>query len=219
VTRWTLVGASTEYTVAVDDSGSWLGLVAWGPHGVNEGPSPLAFHGPPQYMTRGDVAAVEYATDGTRPFLGADLVVIAADGTRSVSWQFARATDENGLLRAIFVDEVTGLEVGQCYRYAPGTDVIERWTEVHNGGTDRLSLGLLGSAAFTVPTPHGARLSYLSGQWSQEFTPQTVEQNRGRFEIGSDQGVTGHQFSPYLAVNDQCDLGATGSPPTRTRPG
>jgi len=216
---WTIVGAHTEYTVAVDDSGSWLELIAWGAHGVSEGPSPLAFHGRPQYMTRGDVAAVEYATDGQRPFLGADLVVIAADGTRSVSWRFVDAqfadaervdaAQPDGGLRATFADEVSGLRVVQCYRFAPGTDVIERWAEVHNDGTAVLRLEVLGSAGFNVPTPHGARLSYLCGQWSQEFTPETVEQSRGRFEIGSGQGVTGHQFSPYLAVNDQGDLNAT----------
>jgi len=207
--RWTIAGARTEYTVAVGESGQWLELVAWGPHGVSEGPSPLAFHGRPQYVTSGDVAAVEYATDGQRPFLGADLVVTAGDGSRSVSWALEDVVVVDAGLRATFVDVVTGLRAVQCYRFAPGTDVVERWVELHNGGGSTLRLESLGSAGFSVPTPHGARLSYLCGQWSQEFTPASVEQSRGRFEIGSSQGVTGHQFSPYLAVNDSRDPGPT----------
>src|SRR5882724_12160761 len=118
---WTLTGAGTEYTVAA--TGSWLELVAWGPHGVSDGPSPFGFHGRVQYMTRGDVAAVEYATDGLRPFLGADLVVEAEDGTRSFSWDLVDVDPSDGGLRATFLDALHGLRVEQHYRFAPGTDV------------------------------------------------------------------------------------------------
>ena len=196
---WTLAGAGTEYTVALGGSRRWLELVAWGPRGVGAGPSPLAFHGRVQYMTEGDVAAIEYATGGQRPFLGADLVL--ADD-RALSWEFAAAAPGRDDLRVTFTDPLTGLRAVQCYRFAPGTDVIERWVELHHDGTSPLRIAELGSAGFCVPTPGGARLSYLSGQWSQEFTPTTVELARGRFEIGSAQGVTGHQFAPYLAVDN-----------------
>jgi alpha-galactosidase len=194
---WTLTGATTEYTVR--QAGRFLELVAWGPHGVSDGPSPYAFHGRVQYLTAGDVAAIEYATDGLRPFLGPDLVLADA---RSAYWDFEGAVAEHGSLRATFTDPVTGLRVVQCYRFAPGTDVIERWAELENTGDAPIRIAELGSAGFNVPTPHGAHLTYLCGQWSQEFTPATVELTRGRFEIGSGQGVTGHQFSPYLAVGN-----------------
>jgi alpha-galactosidase len=200
---WTLTGATTEYTVTAGPA--WLSLYAWGPHDVSAGPSPLDFHGRVQFMTAGDVTAVEYATDGLRPFLGADLVLDA----RSSSWDFGSVDLDGDGLRATFLDPVTGLRAVQCYRFAPGTDVIERWVTLHNDGSASLGVLELGSAGFNVPTPHGARLTYLCGQWSQEFTPASHRQSRGRFEIGSSQGVTGHQFSPYLAVNDGLDDGPT----------
>jgi alpha-galactosidase len=198
---WTLRGATTEYIVR--RSGRLLELVAWGPHGVGDGPSPLDFHGRVQYMTPGDVAAVEYAPDGLRPFLGADLVL----DTRSVYWDVDAVTLVDGTLEATCVDGVTGLRAVLHYRFAPGTDVIERWVTVHNDGDTVLRIVDAGSAGFSVPTPHGARLTYLCGQWSQEFSETSHEQQRGRFEIGSAQGVTGHQFSPYLAVGDRLDTG------------
>jgi alpha-galactosidase len=198
---WTLTGATTEY--AVRQSGRFLELVAWGPHGVGAGPSPLAFHGRVQYMTPGDVAAVEYAPDGLRPFLGADLVL----ETRSVYWELLTVEEADGL-HATFFDDVTGLRAVQHYRFAPGTDVVERWVTLHNDGGTALRVAELGSAGFNVPTPHGAHLTYLCGQWSQEFTETSHDQQRGRFEIGSSQGVTGHQFSPYLAVSDRLDTAA-----------
>jgi alpha-galactosidase len=202
---WTLSGATTEYTVALGAGGQWLELVAWGPRGISVGPSPLAFHGRPQYMTPGDVAALEYATDGLRPFLGPDLVL---DGARSASWSSEHIEASGDGLRATFADPVTGLRAVQCYRVVPGTDVIERWVELTAGDTG-VRVDRLGSAAFSVPTPHGARLTYLSGQWAQEFTETVTEIERGRFAIGSSQGVTGHQFSPYLAVNDRRNPDAT----------
>jgi len=195
-TAWTLRGATTEYTVR--RAGSWLELVAWGPHGVSDGPSPLDFHGKVQYMAAGDVAAVEYVPDGLRPFLGPDLVL----ATRSTYWELAGVAEVAGGLRATFADRVSGLRAETHYRFAPGTDVIERWVTLHNDGPAEVSVVELGSAGYCVPTPAGARLTYLCGQWSQEFTETAHVQRRGRFEIGSAQGVTGHQFSPYLAVGD-----------------
>jgi alpha-galactosidase len=198
---WTLTAATTEYTVALDAHRRWLELVAWGPHGISDGPSPLAFHGKVQYMTPGDAAAVEYAPDGTRPFLGADLVLASG---RAASWTPASAEPVGGGLVVTGTDEVTGLRVEQHYRVVPGTDVIERWVVLTAAG-DPVTIERLGSAGFCVPTPSGAALTYLSGQWAQEFTETVTELPRGRFEIGSAQGVTGHQFSPYLAVADRLD--------------
>jgi alpha-galactosidase len=194
---WTLRGVSTEYTVAA--RGDRIDLVAWGPHGVSVGPSPFDFSGKVQYMLPGDVAAVEYAADGQRPFLGADLAVAGSVLTLALA-DVAFLPDDG--LRARFSDPLTGLVVTLRWRFAPGTDVIERWAVVENSGDAPVDLSRLGSAGFTVPTPSGATLSYLWGQWAQEFTPASVRLARGRFEIGSAQGVTGHQFSPCLAVEN-----------------
>ncbi|MFI5889942.1 alpha-galactosidase [Actinoplanes sp. NPDC051513] len=189
---WTITGASTEYTI-----GDQLTLHAWGPHGVSDGPSPYSFSGKVQYLLRGDVAAVEYAPDGERPFLGADLAVAGEVLTLALG----EVAFDDGL-RADLHDERTGLSLTLRWRFAPGTDVVERWAVVHNGGDAPVALTRLGSAGFSVPTPSGATLHYLWGQWAQEFTPASVRLTRGCFEIGSAQGVTGHQFSPYLAVEN-----------------
>ncbi|MEV0715238.1 alpha-galactosidase [Asanoa sp. NPDC050611] len=192
---WTIAGASTEYAVAA--TGDRIDLVAWGPHGVGDGPSPFAVHGKVQYMLPGDVAAVEYAPDGLRPFLGADLAVAG----HALTWRLDSVLETDGLA-ATFADEVSGLRVALRWRFAPGTDVVERWAVVHNDGPSPVTLTRLGSAGFCVPTPGGAELSYLCGQWAEEFTPASTRLTRGRFEIGSAQGVTGHQFAPYLAVDN-----------------
>jgi alpha-galactosidase len=198
---WTLTGAATEYTVALPVHGRWLELVAWGPHGISAGESPYAFHGRVQYLTAGDVAAVEYAPDGQRPLAGADLTT----EPHGVTWTCRDVRVEPGALAFTFVDDLTGLRAVQHYRLAPDGDVVERWVALTNMSTVDIRLVEPGSGGFAVPTPHGARLHSLTGQWAREFTTSTVDLDRGRYEVGSAQGVTGHQYAPYLAVADARD--------------
>jgi alpha-galactosidase len=204
--NWTLRGEHTEYTVALPEHGRWLELVSWGPHGVSDGPSPVSYAGPTPFLTAGDVAPIEYATDADRPFAGPDLIVETGSGDRRVSWRFQRAAIDDDRLRVTFADPVTGLHADLCYRLPTGTDVVERWVELTNTGPTVLRLARAGSAGFCVPTPHGARLTYLWGQWAHEFQAEHVDLGHGRFHIGSAQGVPGHTFAPWLAVRDRAEI-------------
>ncbi|WP_326567080.1 alpha-galactosidase [Amycolatopsis rhabdoformis] len=200
--RWTLELESTSYTVALEPGNRWLELVAWGPRGVEHGPSPLANRGDVHFITDADAAPVEYAPRGLRPFSGADLAV-AGDSW----WRFEADESTSTELRLAFVDSVTGLRAVQCYRAEPGTDVLSRWVEFTNTGASSLQIERLGSAGVTVATgAHGARLTYLTGQWSQEFTRRSTVLEAGSFRMESRFGVPGHQYVPWLAVQD------TGSP-------
>lgn len=182
--------ATTTYTVAVVDD--LPQLAAWGPSGVEDGPSPLANLGRVHFITEADAAPVEYAPSGMRPFFGADL------GCES-RWRF---TGASGNLALSFRDDVTGLDTVLHYKPAPGTDVVLRWVELTNTGTAPLEFDRLGSAGFCVPTVGGARLTFLSGQWAQEFTRRELMLPAGRFAIGSRYGVPGHNYAPWLAVQD-----------------
>ncbi|MFI7608373.1 alpha-galactosidase [Micromonospora sp. NPDC049366] len=203
--RWTLRGTHTEYTVTLPAHGRWLELHAWGPHGVGEGPSPVAYDGPVPFLTAGDAAPVEYATDADRPFTGADLVVETEGGDRRVRFDFVEAAHDpdGGTLAVTFADPVTGLRALLRYAVPAGTDVVRRWVELTNTGTGPLRLARAGSAGFCVPTPHGALLSHQWGQWAQEFQLDHVDLGHGAFTIGSSQGVPGHLHLPWLAIRDR----------------
>ncbi|MET1072727.1 MAG: alpha-galactosidase [Umezawaea sp.] len=197
MTRWTLAMATTTYTVGLPEHEGWLEHVAWGPTGVEHGPSPVANTGRTPYMTSADGAPVEYVPFGLRPFTGADLVL-----DQEVFWRFdgaSEATDTS--LRLAFADDVTGLRAALCYRTSPSTDVLLRWVELTNGGRDELRVNQVDSAGFCVPVD-SARLTFLTGRWAREFQREQVILPAGRFEIGSTQGVPGHQFAPWLAVQD-----------------
>ncbi|SEQ20081.1 alpha-galactosidase [Lentzea albida] len=194
--RWTLRMATTSYTVAVEPGGRWAELVAWGPHGVEQGPSAYANLGDIHFITEADAAPVEYAPRGRRPFTGADLEV---DGD---SWPtFEGASEVDGVLRLAFADEVAGLRTVLCYRPEPGVDVLARWVEVTNTRGEPVRLTRIGSAGVCLPVRRPT-LSFLHGEWSREFQLDHVTLPAGGFRIGSSYGVPGHNYAPWLSVDD-----------------
>ncbi|MGW6789273.1 alpha-galactosidase [Streptomyces chartreusis] len=198
--RWTLRTENTGYTVRLSPDGPWAELDAWGPHGVESGPSALDWSHRTHFITPADAAPAEYLPHGLRPFNGADLVAERTDGERGVWWDFEGAEETEEKLRLAFADETLGLRTVLCYETVPGTDVILRWTE-HTASRE-LRLERLDSAAVNVPVTTGARLTYLTGQWSQEFQLTRLDLTRGTFTMGSTQGVPGHAYVPWLAVQD-----------------
>lgn len=198
--RWTLRTEQTSYAVRLSPDGPWAELDAWGPLGAETGPSALDWSRRTHFITPADAAPAEYLPYGLRPFNGADLVAARADGERGVWWQFAGAEEGEGTLRLAFHDTETGLRTVLCYETVPGTDVILRWTEFTTSA--ELRLERLDSAAVNIPVTGFARLTYLTGQWSQEFQKTRLDLSRGTFTMGSVQAVPGHAYAPWLAVQD-----------------
>ncbi|MFD8912616.1 alpha-galactosidase [Streptomyces sp. NPDC059575] len=223
--RWTLRTEHTSYTVRLSPLGPWAELDAWGPLGVEDGPSALDWSRRTHFITPADAAPAEYLPQGQRPFTGADLVVghsgsSGSSGSsghsgheRGVWWQFSGAEQDADGLRLTFTDDVAGLRTTLRYATVPSTDIILRWTELTCTGDTELRLERLDSGAINVPVTGGARLTYLTGQWSQEFTHTQLLLKCGTFTMGSTQGVAGHAYAPWLAVQDAA-LPDDGTTPT-----
>ncbi|MFI6493638.1 alpha-galactosidase [Streptomyces sp. NPDC050564] len=200
--RWTLRTENTSYTVRLSPDDRWAELDAWGPLGAEDGPSALDWSRRTHFITPADAAPAEYLPYGLRPFTGADLVAARPGAERGVWWDFDGAEEAAGALRLAFTDDVLGLRTVLCYATVPDTDVVLRWTELTCTGDEELRLERLDSAAVNIPVTAGARLTYLTGQWSQEFQRTQLHLNRGTFTMGSLQGVPGHAYAPWLAVQD-----------------
>ncbi|MER7922582.1 alpha-galactosidase [Streptomyces sp. NPDC096057] len=199
--RWTLRTENTSYTVRLSPDGPWAELDAWGPLGVEDGPSALDWSRRTHFITPADAAPAEYLPYGLRPFTGSELVASRPDSDdRGTWWEFAGAEADEGALQLVFHDEQLGLRTALHYETVPGTDVILRWTEFT--ATRDLRLERIDSAAVNIPVTGVARLTYLTGQWSHEFQRTQLDLPRGTFSIGSRQGVPGHAYAPWLAVQD-----------------
>jgi alpha-galactosidase len=195
-------------------------LVAWGPRAVADGPSTVAPVGNEHFLPRADVEPLEYAVRGVRYASPTDLVVSGPDGSDELRPVFADANQPDAdsataapsaaggdSLDLTFVDALRSLRLVLHYRMPSDLDVVERWVSVHNDGTDELTLHQHNSAGFVVPTSNGATISYLWGEWNSEFQQASITLPRGRFTIGSRQGITGHSYSPFLSVADANDSG------------
>ncbi|MFK0019788.1 alpha-galactosidase [Streptomyces sp. NPDC090798] len=212
--RWLLRTDTTTYAVTLGGDDRWAELAAWGPHGVEDGPSPMDWSRRTHFIIPADAAPAEYIPYGLRPFTGADLVASRPGGDRGSWWRFTGATqDGDRALRLEFADDVLGLRTTLRYKTVPGTDVVLRWTELTCTGETEVRLERFDSAAVNVPVQGGARLTYLAGQWSQEFQLKHMELERGRFEMESTQGSAGHAYHPWLAVQDAV-APAEGATPT-----
>ncbi|WP_327686032.1 alpha-galactosidase [Streptomyces sp. NBC_00467] len=212
--RWLLRTDTTTYAVTLGGDGRWAELAAWGPHGAEAGPSPMDGSRRTHFITPADAAPAEYIPYGLRPFTGADLIASRPGGDRGSWWHFDGATqDGDRTLRMEFADDLLGLRTALCYETVPGTDVVLRWTELTCTGEDEVRLERFDSAAVNVPVQGGARLTYLAGQWSQEFQLHELVLERGRFEMESTQGSAGHAYHPWLAIQS-ADTPAEGTTPT-----
>ena len=210
---WLLRTETTSYAVRLEPGGRWAETVAWGPHGAETGPSPFDWSRRTHFLTPADAAPAEYIPTGLRPFTGADLTVRRPDGERGTWWAFSGARQDGDTRLALeFTDDATGLRATLRYEAVPGTDVLLRWTELAHTGTEPLHLERLDSAAVNIPVQGGARLTYLAGQWSQEFGRTQLDLVRGRFEMESTQGVPGHAYAPWLAVQDAALPDGAGAP-------
>lgn len=208
--RWTLRTENTSYTVRLSPDGPWAELDAWGPLGVEDGPSALDWSHRTHFITPADAAPAEYVPHGLRPFTGADLVASRPGAERGVWWEFAAAEEGDGTLRLAFTDDVLGLRTVLCYESVPGTDVVLRWTELTCTGDEELRLERVDSAGVNIPVTGTARLTYLTGQWSQEFQRTRLDLPRGTFTMGSVQGAPGHAYAPWLAIQDSAAEAAYG---------
>ncbi|WP_020390414.1 alpha-galactosidase [Kribbella catacumbae] len=207
--RWTLRGATTSYVVGVPDHQQWAQLLAWGPHGVEDGPSNLSPTGRLDFLTEADTEPLEYAVRGVRYANPTELVVSGPAGSDESRPVFVDSVEGNGTLDLIFVDPLTSLRLILHYRMLAQLDVVERWVSIHNDGETELTLHHHDSAAFVVPTDNGAVIRYLWGEWNSEFQQASVSMRRGRFTIDSRQGITGHSYSPFLSVADTRDPAGT----------
>ncbi|WP_371404291.1 alpha-galactosidase [Kribbella sp. NBC_00662] len=194
---WTLRGTTTSYVVGVPDHGQWAQLVAWGPH-------PVEILGTEHFVPRADVEPLEYAVRGVRYTAPVDLVVSGPDGSDELRPVFDEAATGEPRdvfpgteLQLVFRDGGRGVRVELHYLVVG--DVVERWVSVGNDGVDELTLHRHDSAGFVVPA--GNTVKYLWGEWNSEFQQASVTLPRGRFTIGSAQGITGHSYSPFLATD------------------
>ncbi len=104
------------------------------------------------------------------------------------------------------VDSIYNLEVELIYQLIEEDDLIERWVNIKNRGSQSVQIKQILSAQWHLPNFQNYRLSYLYGRWASETKLWRTELSFGKKILESRRGITSHQFNPWFAVdNGQAD--------------
>lgn len=103
-------------------------------------------------------------------------------------------------LRVRLADPVHPFEVNVCYRLTPELDIVERWCEVANRGTEPVEVEALAFA--TLNFPNGTvELTSVAGWWTREFTASRERLPMGVRSIEQRAVQSGHYANPIFMLN------------------
>ncbi|HEY9088769.1 MAG TPA: alpha-galactosidase [Anaerolineaceae bacterium] len=155
-----------------------------------------SFNGPAQILPE------EYPAYGGMGFHEPCLKATFVDGVRDVLLEFVSgASVENGVdihLR----DAHYPLLVTLRYRVHPRYDLIERWAEITNPGSQPVLLERVFSAQWHVPAGRSYHLSHLTGRWNDEFHLVREPLTTGVKVLESRRITSSHHHNPWFRLDD-----------------
>lgn len=200
---WSLPTASAVYVVTLAPDRLGPVLEHWGPAG-SQRTWQLPVHA--HFETLADVTPLEYTALGTRHVRGVDLVVdhgTGLVGARLVWDEEVEHRDDGQHARftACATDTTGRLGVALHIETSRAHDVVRKWVVLRNLSDQVLDLPRAFGPAWELLVGPGARVDTLSGHWTREFEPATVDLPVGELRLGSRQGVTSHTYSPVITVS------------------
>jgi len=97
-------------------------------------------------------------------------------------------------------DPLQAFHVTLYYRLTPEHDILERWCELENAGSQVVTLEVCNFASLHLP--NGANeLTSLSGAWAREFTTQRQRLPAGTHILESRTLQTSHAANPLILLN------------------
>ncbi len=177
---------------------------------------------PDEILTFGDVTAHRVSLKASFPLLGRPLqpgeaphlpirdlrlryvshsvVTEAQPGLAPSHGRPVRNSSPSETLRVTISDPAQAFPVIACYRLTPEYDILERWCELENLRSEFVKVEVCHFASLHKPGQADA-LTYVSGTWAREFTPERVRLSPGTFVMESRSLQTGHATNPFFLLN------------------
>ncbi|MEU7854720.1 alpha-galactosidase [Nonomuraea sp. NPDC049141] len=189
--------STTSYVFGLDAEDTPVHL-HWGPVLTQEQAASLPRPAAPRASSfDGAGPAEELGTEAGARFGTPSLQIAFPDGARGVDWRHLGHTIDGGHLTVRFRDAVQPFEVDLHYRVRG--DVLERWIGLRSEVP--VTIPRCDSAAWSVPSLSGYRLSHATGGWSAEHQLRRTDLTVGETTLTSRRGVTSHHANPWLAVD------------------
>jgi alpha-galactosidase len=144
----------------------------------------------------------EYPGWGGLNFVEPCLKLIFPDGVRDLALKYhSHQLNADTELVITLKDVYYPLFVHLHYRPLFDVDLIVRWSEIENRCTESICLESAQSAVWYAPQHRAYRLTYLSGQWANEFNLRQTLIQQGKKVMESRRGITSHHETPWFALD------------------
>ena len=197
-----LDGGQSSYAFGIDTDGM-VKPVYWGPR-LPPGEELHITPGNPHlasFETRTGQEAQEYPGWGGGLNTEPALKISWPDGVRDVVLKYVGHRVGRDRIDVELADIARPLHVTLHYVVDPATGIVARSETVRNDSPDAVRLDQALSAVWTLSPGTDYRLHYLTGRWAAEWTLRDRPVTPGATVIESRRGSTGHQASPWFAID------------------
>ena len=143
----------------------------------------------------------EYAGWGGGELDEPALKVSFPDGNRDLVLHYVSHTAKGDELDIKLRDIDRAVDVTLHYRIDPETGILARSATIANQTAGKILLEQAEAASFNLPARDDYSLRSLAGRWTGEFQLETQKILPGSIVLESRRGSTGHQSSPWFAIN------------------
>ena len=174
-------------------------LAAFGDLTYHEVDLKVSFPSLPAQMLPGEAPHLP-VRDVRLRYAGHEVVQDGEPGLAPRHGQPVRDASPRETLRVRLVDPIQPFEVVLCYRLTPEDDILERWCELFNPGTQPVDVAVCGFA--TLHLPNGTtELTSVAGHHEREFITQRERLPIGLRIVEHRTLQTGHQSNPFFFLN------------------
>lgn len=146
----------------------------------------------------------ECSSYGMMRYKEGSLKVAFTDGVRDFRYRVAGHSVEGDHLTVILEDVHYKLRIRLHYIVHEEEDIIERYREAENTGTEDIVLERFHSAEFPI-YGEGYSSFNCNGTWADEFKPYTDTLNAGKKVYESLRGSVAHVGYPYFIIHKDAD--------------
>lgn len=129
-----------------------------------------------------------------------DLKVTFPDGNRDLVLRYVSHAIHGDTLTVTLKDISRELYVLVEYKIDAGTGILRRSALIENKTAAPFTVEEASSATWSMPSADNYGLRYLTGRWGAEWNLQQQAIHPGKIVLESRRGSTGHQNSPWFAI-------------------
>ena len=196
-----LDGAGVTYAFGINDLQEVQTLYWGGRLGARDTlAAAKAGHGVASFETPGNSTLQEFAGWGEGLYTEPALKVTFPDGNRDLVLHYVSHKLEGDGVVVTMKDISRDVFVELHYSMDAATGVLGRSAVIVNRTKSPLTIEQAAAANWNLPQANDYRLRYLSGRWAAEWTLNEQKLAPGKTVLESRRGSTGHQNSPWFAV-------------------